>query len=80
MVQEEIVYRRNKHRRMTWQEWWYLFKHGRTHVSYGLIVLAGLNTIMAILEQNIFYRAMFVVNVVLSVGALIDIVAHLYYH
>jgi hypothetical protein len=64
----------------TWSEWVDDFKHGRTHVAYGLITTAGLNTVMAIIEQNMFYRAMFVINAIISVGSLVDTVAHLYYH
>ncbi|MGC8692540.1 MAG: hypothetical protein ACP5RZ_05980 [Thermoplasmata archaeon] len=71
---------RGYYNKITWRDWWHMFLHGRTHVEYGLLVIIILNSIMLIIEQNWVYDFVFLINVIMAVGAFVDIAAHLFYH
>ncbi len=63
-----------------WQQWVQDFRHGRTHVAYGLIastLAAGAGVVMS---PSLADRILFLVGLVGSLGGLVDTVAHLYYH
>ncbi|MGC9123789.1 MAG: hypothetical protein ACP5IB_06975 [Thermoplasmata archaeon] len=49
-------------------------------MEYGLLVIIILNSIMLIIEQNWVYDFVFLINVIMAVGAFVDIAAHLFYH
>jgi len=64
----------------SWKQWVNDFKHGRTHVAYGLIVGTVFSSIQVVISQSIEQRAYAVVMLVSTLGGLVDTVAHLYYH
>jgi len=64
----------------SWQQWVSDFKHGRTHVAYGLIVGTVFSAVQVVISQSIEQRVYAAVMLVATLGGLVDTVAHLYYH
>jgi len=64
----------------TWKQWVNDFKHGRTHVAYGLIVGTVFSAVQVIISGSVEQRIYAVTMLVATLGGLVDTVAHLYYH
>lgn len=63
----------------SWKQWLTDFIHGRTHVAYGLIA-STISSSYGVMIAPYSLRVPFLVCLIGSLGALIDTVAHLYYH
>lgn len=63
-----------------WKQWVSDFTHGRTHVAYGLIAGSVFSAAQVVISPTVEQRAFAVVILAACVGALVDTVAHLYYH
>ena len=63
-----------------WRVWMGDFFHGRTHVAYGLIISTLTSSVGCVIAPDIILRLLCIVSAVASAGALVDTVAHLYYH
>jgi hypothetical protein len=65
---------------ITWQQWAHDFLTGRTHDTYGMIILVFIFLIFIYYIRNGWIFAGAIVGLIISVGVLVDLVAHLYYH
>lgn len=64
----------------TWHEWFKDFIHGRTHTAYGLIASVFTSGYITIMSSNIDFRLAGLISFAGSIGGLVDITAHLFYH
>ncbi|WP_343577386.1 hypothetical protein [Mycobacterium sp.] len=64
----------------TWKEWVSDFIHGRTHVAYGLIISTIASATGLIVTNTLDIKILFLLSLIGSLGSLVDIASHLYYH
>ncbi len=71
---------------LTWNEWVQEFKHGRTHDTYGLMLLFAIIMVRIAFEVNgiaipvKYSLIMDIIALIITVGVLVDLVAHLWKH
>lgn len=64
----------------TWKQWVQDFKHGRTHVAYGLMAGIVSSGYILVTTSALDVRIASLISFAGSLGGLVDTVAHLYYH
>ena len=64
-----------------WKDWVALARKGRTHTFYGLLVNFSVSTAGLFLSEHFLtLQILFFVSSITSLGSMIDIVSHLFYH
>ena len=64
----------------SWSQWVSDFKKGRTHVAYALIAGSISSGYLLLFLSSLQFRLAALITFLACLGALVDTVAHLYYH
>lgn len=64
----------------SWKQFVFDFWHLRTHTTYGLLAAAASSGFMTIVSPTLDLRIASIISFAGSLGGLVDIVAHLFYH